>query len=913
MAQESGEKKDYDDSLDSSHVDTLLRARVKAGNKADTTVRIFERNNFYYMFEKDGVLGANYVYGSSTAMKTMGKSSPVNFCVVNHANFESLLRHVLLVKHLRVEIFKFCSAKGLNPASYQLEVRASPGNVGAVEHLLYGEGAGQGKDNFLMAIKFEVVGQVVKLGLAAVDINMNMVKVVEIEDSQALINLETAVVQLGPKEALLAESDSAVRKKIEQLLERNGILVTGRPSKEFSALSDTELSSLFHPKLSLSSVQSSPLCTTSLSACLSYLQLPPGQVSGLQLEPLAPHHYLRLDPRALAGLNLFPNPSAPSDPCLESLFSSHCRTPGGCRLLTQWLKQPLLCPTKINERLDLVEALVSNPQTQGSLHQDHLRRFPDFQRLAGKVGSRKASLQDLYRVWLGLGRLEPVAQCLQELEQDAHLHVIQDNFVKELQELSRDFEKFQQMVETTIDLNEVEQGRFMVKPEFDDQLGELKAQLGSVEEKLSSAAKSKARELGTEGLKLEHSGHQGHYYRLTLKEEGLIRNNKSLTILESNKSGIKFRDSRLDTLAEEFASLTASYSEQQKTIVDEIVSIASGYSSPLHHLGSVISRLDVILAFSLVATSSPSPYSRPIILPDGSERALEFNDLRHPLVELQERVTYIPNSVTLSETSRFHLITGPNMGGKSTYIRSVGTAVVLAQCGSFVPCAQGARMGVMSSVLVRLGASDSQTEGRSTFMAEMLDMASILSTATPHSLVLIDELGRGTSTYDGFGLAWSVSQHLAKEVKAFTLFTTHYTELTQLSEEQEGVDNFHVSALTEGGKLTLLYQLMPGVCNKSFGIDVAKIADFPEEVIQEARNRIALLESSSDLSGYEEGQRRDIIKQGEKEIDKWLGQLKELKGITDDNELMGKFTTIQNAAKNSSNEYIKGLVANAVH
>jgi len=917
MSQEGEkDKKIFDESLDTNHVDTLLRARIKAGNKAATTIRIFERNNFFYMFEQDGVLSAKLIYGSSTAMKTMGKSNPVNFCVINQANFEAVLRHFLLVAHLRLEIYKFVGAKGVNPAHYALEVRASPGNVGAVEHLLYGEG-GEGRlnhSNFLMGLKVETLagGQSFKWGLAAIDTSVSMVKVLEMEDSLLLSNLEAALVQLGPKEALLVDTDNATRKKVQQLMERNGILVTGRPAKDFSVLSDTDLKSLFMAKACLDPL-SSPACSAALSSVLTYLSESGSAPANncLYLEHLDTTSFMRLDSAALAGLNLFPDPAAPSNPCVEGLVAGRLRTPGGARLLHQWLKQPLLCQQKINERLDLVEALVTNTNTQQTLFEEHLRKFPDFQRLSGKIASKKASLQDLYRVWLGVGRLGTVAQCLQEIEDDTHLPVIQDNFVKELQEMARDFEKFTQMVETTIDMKEIEQGRFMVKAEFDDQLGELKTELEAVEEKIGKAGKAKGRELGTDGLKLEHSNHQGHYYRLTLKEEGLIRNNKSLIILESNKSGIKFRDATLDNLADEFSNLTKSYDEQQKTIVDEIVSIASGYSDPLHHLGSVISRLDVIVAFSLLASTSASPYIRPTIIKADEPRQVSFTQLRHPLVETQERVTYIPNDVALNISSRFHIITGPNMGGKSTYIRSVGTAVVLAQCGCFVP-ASSACVAVCSGVLVRLGASDCQVEGRSTFMAEMLDMSTILASASAHSLVLIDELGRGTSTYDGFGLAWSVSQHLARQVQAFTLFTTHYTELTALSKEEEGVENYHVSAITDGGKLTLLYQLMPGVCSKSFGIDVAKIADFPEEVIQEARNRIGKLESSADLSHYNEEQRNTIVHEGEAQIDQWLGEIKDLSAITDDSELLRKFQEIKNSATTSPNEYVKGFVNQSV-
>jgi len=248
------------------------------------------------------------------------------------------------------------------------------------------------------------------------------------------------------------------------------------------------------------------------------------------------------------------------------------------------------------------------------------------------------------------------------------------------------------------------------------------------------------------------------------------------------------------------------------------------------------------------------------------------------------------------------------MGGKSTFLRSVGCAVLMAQCGSFVP-AQAANLTVLDSVMVRIGASDCQVEGVSTFMAEMVETQSILSAATPSSLVLIDELGRGTSTYDGFGLAWAVSEHLASKVRCPTLFTTHYTELTDLADQLDNVHNYHVSALTTEEKLTLLYQLQPGVCSKSFGIEVARIADFPHDVVKNAKKRIAKLESlDSEVSAEK---KKKILMEGEELIDSYIDKLKKLANITDEGELKEKFAAIKSEINNSQNDYILGLVNSA--
>jgi len=288
---------------------------------------------------------------------------------------------------------------------------------------------------------------------------------------------------------------------------------------------------------------------------------------------------------------------------------------------------------------------------------------------------------------------------------------------------------------------------------------------------------------------------------------------------------------------------------------------------------------------------------------------MSFKDLRHPIVELQDNVNFIPNDVHFDPDSSLHIITGPNMGGKSTYLRSVGMAVLMAQVGSFVP-AEEAELSVIDSILVRIGASDCQVEGISTFMAEMVETHSILTTATSSSLVLIDELGRGTSTYDGFGLAWAVSEHIAKVIKCPTLFTTHYTELTELAAQVKNVTNFHVSALVSEGKLTLLYQLQPGVCDQSFGIDVATIANFPEKVIEDAKKRIFKLEGydwkqEETLTGEE---RQKIAIEGGQLISDYLCKIKDLDGL-DDTELVIKFKEIKEEIRGINNDYLKGVIS----
>ena len=431
---------------------------------------------------------------------------------------------------------------------------------------------------------------------------------------------------------------------------------------------------------------------------------------------------------------------------------------------------------------------------------------------------------------------------------DAEAALVKRKFAAPLRRVHSDFEQYLRLVESAVDLDAARRLEYIVLPSVEASLGSLAEQKEDCRARIDELYEEtrRALRLDEKTLKLEGDKAGRLAYRVTRQVEKQIRDlsaYRKMASLGTKKDGVIFRDKALERVAEEYYTLCADYAEAQKAIVEKVVRIAATFTPVISDAQELIAELDVLLCFAAVALGAPEPYVRPkLVAPEDGAQRIVFEGLRHPCVERMEGVSFIKNGVSLvGGESTLQVVTGPNMGGKSTYIRSVGVAVLLAQIGSFVP-ADAAEISVCDSILARVGAGDVQARGISTFMAEMLESATILKCATPQSLVIIDELGRGTSTYDGFGLAWAISEHLAKNVGCATLFATHFQELTALANEQPAVTNRHVSAHLDGSGITMLYQVEDGPSDRSFGVAVAEAADFPPAVVGAAKRRLAELE-----------------------------------------------------------------------
>lgn len=919
-------------SLDGAAEQGFLAFYRSLPEKPETTFRVFDRSEYYTVHGSDALFAAKEVFKTTSVVKHLGSGDKkVPSVILSKMNFESAVRNLLLVRQYRVEMYRASSKGSKNTSAWELVAKASPGNLQQFEDILFGNND-MSESAVVMAIKLGTDNGQRIVGASYADSAARKLGVCEFVDNDQFSNLEALLVQLGPKECLLPQHDkSADAAKVQEVIQRSSILITERKKAEFSNKDIIQdLNRLLKMGASGNSATLSEMDLTqacaALAALIKYLEFLSDETNFGQfhLSTFDLSQFMKLDSAAVRALNLLPNPldGGNKSMCLVGLLNK-CKTAQGQRLVAQWVKQPLMDKNKIEERHDIVEVLFEDTELTQTL-QEELRKVPDFSRLSKKFQRHKATLQDCVRVYQALHRLPSFTGVLSGYQGDHH-ELIRDCFTTPLQDLVEDFQKFSELVETTVDLNQVENHEYLIKASFDEGLQECREKMDEIIKQMPVELNKAARDMGLEAgksIKLESNNQYGYFFRITKKEEKALRGNKRYTTIDTRKDGIRFNNSALRQLNEEFQAYKDTYNEVQSKLADEVIKVAGGYSEPMQMLSDIIAHIDALISFAHVSANAPIPYVRPKVTPKGVGH-INLEMARHPCLEVQDDVSFIANDITLERGQKeFLIITGPNMGGKSTYIRQTGVIVLMAQLGCFVPCSS-AEISITDSILARVGSGDSQLKGVSTFMSEMLETASILRSATDNSLIIIDELGRGTSTYDGFGLAWAISQYISTKIRCFCLFATHFHELTSLADEVSTVRNLHVTAMTSSGTLTLLYKVKPGVCDQSFGIHVAELAHFPTSVIEFARQKAAELEDfqgstavlgegiiDSD-TGTSPAKRRRLVKQeGEELIRDFLSQVAKLsvETMTED-QIAYQVSKLKDDILARNNSYIQDILA----
>src|SRR6202521_993920 len=514
-------------------------------------------------------------------------------------------------------------------------------------------------------------------------------------------------------------------------------------------------------------------------------------------------------------------------------------TPMGKRLLRTWMLRPSLDPSGINGRLDSVAV-----QVKDTVRREELRRaldgILDLERLLSRVTLETANPRDVLALAASLARIPTVRTVLAGLSalRLGALHTAID----ELGDLR---EKIDRRLVPEPPLTLSDGG--VIAPGVDQDLDELRDLSRNSKQYLAQVETRERERTGIGSLKVKFNSIFGYY--IEISKANLHLSPADYERKQTLVNAERFTTPELKEYESKILDAQEKIVEIERRLFADLRSAIAAEAKRVRQTALALAEVDVLSALAHVAALRN--YCRPHF--DEAEKEEDTGDLeivegRHPVIELQELAAgserFVPNELFLdAATHNIVVLTGPNMGGKSTYLRQAALIVIMAQMGSFVP-ARAVRLGIVDRVFTRIGASDNLARGRSTFMVEMTETAAILHTATARSLILLDEVGRGTSTYDGLAIAWAAIEYLHARVHAKTLFATHYFELTELAEQLSGVKNYHVSVKETGGSVVFLRRVEPGAADRSYGIEVAKLAGLPNEVVVRAREVLAEHESA---------------------------------------------------------------------
>ena len=926
----------------------FYRKFVALPDKAQSTIRIVDRGDYYTVVGNDAIFVAESIYHTNSVLKNCNVdqltaksfTEPCQYVTISPQILANLLKFCLLDNGYKVEIYD---------KNWRLLKNASPGNIEQVNDLL---NVAINTSIVIASLKIQLNSKDGNstLGIAFVDTTTLKIGMLDIVDNEVYSNLESFLIQLGVKECLVQDYtnvDSAKNemKKITSVIDRCDCVVSLVKSSQFMEKDvELDLAKLIDNELALSLPQKySNLSMGACHALINYLQLLNNQeyLGNFELIEHSLKEFMKLDASAIKALNLYSQgpvqPFGPSSATslfnasnkgkITSLFQllNNCKTNAGVRLLNEWLKQPLTGIEGIHERHDLVEYMIDQLELRQVLQSDFLPLIPDVRNLTKRL-NKNGTLEDVLKIYQFTRRIPDISQLFQGYIDDNDngmstelRELVNKTWLEPLSAHLDPLVKLQEMVETTVDLDAYEENNeFMIRVEFNEDLADIKVKLDEAKERIKEIHLEAADNLGFDPdkkLKLENHHLHGWCLRLTRNDAKELRKHKEYVELSTVKAGIFFSTKELKDIAKTASSLEKEYEKLQSSLVKEIVSITVTYTPVMEKISLVLAHLDVIVSFAHISSYAPIPYIRPTMYSMNSERKTRLVGSRHPVLEMQDDLNFISNDVHLEKgSSDFLIITGPNMGGKSTYIRQVGVISLLAQIGCFVPCEE-ADIAVVDAILCRVGAGDSQLKGVSTFMVEMLETSSILKNATENSLIIIDELGRGTSTYDGFGLAWSIAEHIAKNIGCFTLFATHFHELTTMSEQLTNVKNLHVVAHIEDkptmqldkDEITLLYKVEPGISDQSFGIHVAEVVKFPQKIIKMAKRKAIELESLKEDEALLKKAKLSIteINEGNKELrrvlKKWVEEAK-AEGLDDPSKLT------EEVCRDKIEELIKSII-----
>lgn len=770
----------------------------------------YRLGDFYELFYEDAIK-ASQILELTLTSRNRNADDPIPMCGVPHHAAQGYI-DILIEKGYKVAICEQVEDPKTTKGMVKREViqLVTPGTV------MDSKGLSAKDNNFLTA----VVNDGTDFGFAYVDLSTGELKTAHLHDEEAVLN-ETSALQT--KELVLGNEISETLS--EQLKNRLGLVFSKQETSEENA----EFSFL-------TSELNDPLEKEVTGKLLTYLAVTQKRsLSHIQKAvEYQPDHYLKMDYYSKFNLELSQSIRTGKKHGTLLWLLDETKTAMGGRLLKQWLDRPLIQLKQINARQDMVDSLLNSYFERLDL-QSALTKVYDLERLAGRVAFGNVNGRDLIQLKTSLEQVPLLRQLIEGISEGQWTELL-----KEMQPMDQLVRLIDQAIQDEPPL-QITEGN-VIKDGFNEQLDAYRSAMKNGKQWLAELEARERQNTGIKNLKVGFNRVFGYYIEITkanLANTELEKYERKQTLANAERF-ITPELKELETQILEAEEKSVDLEYQLFLAVREEVKKAI---QPLQTLAKAISTADILQSFATI--SERYQYVRPEMVTNRHE--LVIQEGRHPVVEkVLGHQEYIPNSVEMAEDEMILLITGPNMSGKSTYMRQLALTVLMAQMGCFVP-AQKAILPVFDRIFTRIGASDDLIAGQSTFMVEMMEANQALLHATPNSLILFDELGRGTATYDGMALAQAIIEYIHKNVQAKTLFSTHYHELTVLDQELPQLKNVHVGAVEKEGEVVFLHKMMDGPADKSYGIHVAKIAGLPPKLLERAAKILETLEAGDTI------------------------------------------------------------------
>ena len=798
-------------------------------------ILFYRLGDFYEMFFDDAILASRELELTLTG-KDCGQEERAPMCGIPHHASELYIAR-LISKGYKVAICEQLedpkTTKGIVKRGVIRVV--TPGTI--VESNMLEER----KNNYIMSIYKTGM----YFGISVCDISTGEFLSTEIKQEHNFEQLLDEIAKYSPSEIVINSMLSETPSEIKKIKERFDLYITRFDDEYFIPKMEKATKNIAFVDgndVELQDLQEKALATSAINALIEYISQT--QKTSLQhinkIKIYNTKKYMSLDINARRNLEITEKlRDKTKKGTLLWVLDKTCTSMGG-RMLSRWINNPLIDALEINKRLNSVKELKDSIMLRGDII-DNLKKVYDIERLAGKMAYGNANARDMISLKNSLHKLPDVKANLQNCKSDL-LKELYEN-LDELQDIYELIDKaIQEDPPITITEGEI------IKPGYSEEIDNLKKAATEGTQWLAKLEVEEKEKTGIKNLKIGFNKVFGYYFEVTksyLKQvpEYFIRK-QTLTNAE------RYSTEELKKLEDQILG------SKDKTVnleYEEFVKIRTHIAKNVKRLqqtSEVVSTLDVLTSFAQVAENMN--YCMPEINTHG---VIDIKNGRHPVVEkILGAGEFVENDTYLDkEDNRLSIITGPNMAGKSTYMRQVALITLMAQIGSFVPASE-AIIGIVDKIFTRVGASDDLSMGQSTFMVEMMEVASILKEATENSLVILDEIGRGTSTYDGLSIAWAVAEFIADKEKcgAKTLFATHYHELTQLEDKLEGIKNYSIAVKEKGEDIIFLRKIERGGTDESYGVHVAKLAGVPQIVTKRANEILKKLERKSILKDKKE-------------------------------------------------------------